>query len=100
MRLLDQADLKHLLSHLTEGMVDYMEEGTANYSKEDVARCREILAAHATALEELRDRGAAMDLVKSTVIQLNKLNEEAGEDLIETDQREQICEFIIKAGAK
>ena len=36
---------------------------------------------------------------KATVLKLNDLNERAGEDLIETDQREDICEYITKADA-
>ena len=30
---------------------------------------------------------------------MNELNHRTGHDLIETDQREEICAFIIKAGA-
>ena len=37
--------------------------------------------------------------MKATVLKLNKLNEKAGYELIETDQREDICKYIIRAGA-
>jgi len=62
-------------------------------------KCRDILTSHAQALEHVKDRTSALELVKSTVIRLNKLNEAAGQELIEVDQREEICGFIIKAGA-
>ena len=36
-----------------------------------------------------------MECVKETVLKLNSLNEKTDFELIETDQREQICELII-----
>jgi hypothetical protein len=99
MPLLEQPELRQALALLTGGMLSYMESGEASYSDEDIDKCRDILTAHAKALEQVKDRAAALDLVKSTVFQLNKLNQDAGEDLIETDQREEMCGFIIKAGA-
>jgi len=99
MRLLENPELRRALARLISGMLSYMDSGETSYSEEDVENCREILAAHSTALEHVKDRAAALDLVKSTVIRLNKLNEKSGYELIETDQREGICEFIIKAGA-
>jgi hypothetical protein len=80
-------------------MLSYMDSGEASYSEEDIDRCRDILISHAKALELVKDRAGAIDLVKATVLELNKLNQGAGEELIETDQREEICGFIIKAGA-
>ena len=80
-------------------MLRYMDHGTASYSEEDIDSCRTILVSHAQALEQTKDRAAALELVKTTVTQLNTLNENAGQDLIETGQREEICGFIIKAGA-
>lgn len=99
MALLDNPELRRALARVVSGMLNYMDSGETSYSDEDVENCREILVAHATALEQLENRVAALDLVKSTVKRLNKLNEEAGQELIETDQREEICGFLIKAGA-
>lgn len=99
MSLLEHPDLRHSLARLTGGMLSYIDGGTASYSEEDIDRCRDILVAHAQGLEQMKNRATALELVKSTVIQLNTLNENAGQDLIETDQREEICGFIIKAGA-
>jgi hypothetical protein len=99
MKLLEQPNLCDLLARLTEGMLDYMQAGHASYSEKDVEKCREILISHVEQLDTLNDRGQAQELVKATILTLNKLNQSAGEDLIETDQREDICAFIIKAGA-
>ncbi len=76
-----------------------MDSGAASYSEDDIDKCRDILTSHDQALEHVKDRTSALELVKSTVIRLNKLNEAAGQELIEVDQREEICGFIIKAGA-
>jgi len=99
MSLLEHPDLQQSLARLTVGMLGYMDGGTASYSEDDIDRCRAILVSHAQALEQTKDQAAALELVKATVTQLNILNEDAGQDLIETDQREEICGFIIKAGA-
>jgi len=99
MALLENPDLQHGLARITSGMLSYMDSGAASYSEDDIDKCRDILTSHAEALELVTDRASALELVKSTVIRLNRLNEDAGQDLIETDQREEICCFIIKAGA-
>src|SRR5580765_2044969 len=99
MPLLDHADLRHSLARLAIGMLSYMDGGTASYSEDDIDRCRAILVSHAQALEQAKDRAAALELVKATVTQLNALNQDASQELIETAQREEICGFIIKAGA-
>jgi hypothetical protein len=99
MPLLEHSDLRDSLVRITSGMLSYMDGGTASYSAADIDRCRAILISHAEALEQAKDRTAALEVVKSTVTQLNILNQNAGQDLIETDQREEICGFIIKAGA-
>jgi len=80
-------------------MLSYMDCGSQHYEEEDIDRCRDILLAHADQLDQAGSRDDALAVVKSTVISLNELNESAGQDLIETDQREEICEFIIRAGA-
>ena len=99
MPLLEHPDLRHSLARLTSGMLGFMDGGTASYSEDDIDRCRAILVSHAEALEHAKDRTAALELVKSTVTQLNTLNQDAGQDLIETDQREEICGFINIDGA-
>ena len=99
MPLIEHPDLRRSLARVTSGMLSFMDSGTVSYSEDDIDRCRAILVSHAEALEQAKDRTAALELVKATVKQLNTLNENAGQDLIETDQREEICGFIIKAGA-
>jgi hypothetical protein len=41
-----------------------------------------------------------MKAVKTAVVKLNRLNEQCYGCLIETDQREQLCELIISAAKR
>lgn len=99
MALRDQSEIQRTLSSLTNGMIDYITPGKTRYTKDHVEKCHQILIAHLNSLDQTQTRTQAMDLVKTTVLQLNTLNREAGHELIETDQREEICAILIKAGA-
>ena len=100
MSLLDDPQLQRSLALLTGGMLDYLVHAdSCSYTEEEVDRCRDILTAHAEALDLAQNREEALKLVQATVERLNHLNEGAGGELIETDQREEICDFLTKAGA-
>jgi hypothetical protein len=99
MSLIEHSELQRALTRLTSGMLNYMDSDEPSYTEEDIDKCRDILTSHVKALELVKDRAEMLKLVKSTVVQLNGLNQDTGGDLIETDQREWICEFIIKAGS-
>lgn len=93
-------ELQRTLARLTIGMIEYMNDGDSGYTEDDVDRCRSILVTHAETIEKAADQTSALAAVEATVLSLNLLNEQAGGSLIETDQREDICEFIITAGAQ
>ncbi len=97
MSIKNNTDLKSLKDSTIDGMLDYMDDDV-EYTKKDVEVCGRILDNHIDALSQAQDRSSAMQCVKDTILKLNELNEKAGEELIETDQREEICEYIIKAG--
>lgn len=99
MNIIVNAELKGIKDALIKGMLDYRADGSASYTKADVEECRRLLDRHLVALAGTRDRNSASECVKATVVKLNLLNEKAGYELIETDQREDICKYIIKAGA-
>jgi len=105
-------EIRALQRELIEGMTSYMsrddvdedEESDsgfdAGYSQEHIDRCNEILETFFEELRELpgEDRNTEiMDVVQSTVLELNALNDETEGSLIETDQREQLCEIIIQS---
>ena len=78
-------------------MKDFIDSDT-EYTKKDVKKCGMLLDEHLENISQANDRESAMKCVEETVLKLNKLNQNAGEELIETDQREDICEFLTKAG--
>lgn len=94
----EYADLMNLKKSLITEMLEYMEDGDVDYTKSDVGEYNRILEEYFKSMSRAENRVTAMQCVKSTVMELNQLNEKAGEDLIETDQREDICEFIIMTG--
>lgn len=88
-----------------ESMVDYMqdedmEEGECGYTQEDIDACAAILDAYIDALAAISDTGDEGKIsarVKEVVEALNRLNEETDFMLIETEQREALCELITDA---
>ena len=75
-----------------------MEYENVQYTKENVADAGEILTNHYLKLAHAKTKEEADNLVRETVIKLNHLNTLSKYQLIETDQRELIGEFIIKSG--
>ncbi|MES2516026.1 MAG: hypothetical protein V4580_17865 [Bacteroidota bacterium] len=68
------------------------------YTPKDVDVCIQMIQNHLDHMAQTFDREEAITLVKKTVLDLNDLNEKCNACLIETDQREDICEIIIMAG--
>ena len=80
-------------------MLDFIEDDDdADYSEKDIAECKLYLDEflNQMSLSNL-DADVALSEVKKLVISLNELNERCDECLIETDQREEICELIFMA---
>jgi hypothetical protein len=92
-------ELKSVKDALIKGMLDYRADRGASYTKAQVEKCRRLLEQHLEAISNARDRDAAKECVRATVLKLNELNGRAGYELIETDQREEICKYLIRAGA-
>lgn len=86
-------------------MIQHMEEcrgdgESPGYTETDVQRCGEILdeyVDHLAALEDDSDPEEILTYVEKLVISLNELNDECAYRLIETDQRDLICDFIERA---
>jgi hypothetical protein len=93
------ATLLSLRTRLLQGMREYMAEGEPSYAESDVRECENILMGHLQAVESAADRAEALRHVHDTVLRLNELNSRCGGELIETDQREDICALIIRAGS-
>lgn len=87
---------------ITESMGDYLEENEGEgYGINDIERCRDILQRYIALLQyNKNDELKIIADIKTVVIELNELNEELDYALIETDQREDLCEFILAAAAE
>jgi len=94
----DDKKLAEILARLVEGMREYMDDGDVAYDASDIAECEAILVEHANVMARVGDRDAAREQVRATVMKLNALNERCDSELIETDQREDICAIIIRIG--
>lgn len=101
-----QTDLPQLKLELLDGMRTYMHDvlgdgGDPGYTEVDVARCEAILDTFLARMGAIGtdDATSVMAAVKDAVLALNALNESCDHSLIETDQREMICELIIQAAA-
>lgn len=96
-------EINIIKSRVLEGMQRYMElcleEGDCSYSQDDIHQCRSIVDNFLKVLSEATpgNEQIIMAAVKDAVIALNDLNEKCDYSLIETDQREDLAELIIKA---
>jgi hypothetical protein len=101
------ADLIELKSDIIDGMTSYMKvkdgKFDAGYTKEDIDKCDAILIKYMSSVlmpAIYGDTEKITTVVKEAVFSLNALNENCNYSLIETDEREGICEFIISAATK
>lgn len=94
-------DLQKYKSQTTESvvrpMIEFIEEwDEAEYTKEDVQKCENLLHHYLDNLGAMTNptNDAIMEQVKAVVLELNELNEATDYALIETDAREAIWEII------
>lgn len=91
-------DLLIKIEALKISMISYMENAEPEYAKEDVNKCVEILHHYIENMVNASSKKDGMEIVESTILELNSLNEKCGGQLIETNEREQIAEIIITTG--
>jgi len=97
--VIENVEILKAREDLIRGMTSYMESSDVSYTRTEIAEAEKILNNHYIKLRDIQTIEEAESLVKRTVMELNHLNHKANHELIETDQRELICEFIIKSGA-
>ncbi|NHZ34046.1 hypothetical protein [Massilia rubra] len=95
-------DIASIRADLLDEMAAYMErcaEDTDNeppYGKAEIDECANILDAYAAAIDKLpkpADHAAIMKEVERVVVALNEFDERAG-GVIETEEREKLCDII------
>jgi predicted transcriptional regulator len=82
---------------------DFDPDFDAGYTQADVDRCARIVDDLLAALERApaeKKQEFILKAMKSAVVKLNKLNDRCDGQLIETDQREQLCELMITAAQR
>lgn len=86
------------INNILELMREYLDEcGDVSYSLSDVKKCGSILKKYIKMLETcVQDQSKIKECVKNTVIELNILNEQLDYSLIETQEREEICSFLLE----
>lgn len=110
------AELEQKRNELIDGMTRYMllsadedaaddeQDFDAGYQQEHVQRCKAIIDSYFAELGGVTGTGEArneaiLGVVERVVRALNELNVDTDYCLIETDQREQLCEIIIAAAS-
>jgi hypothetical protein len=95
-----EKDLDKMLSELKESMISYMKSAEPPYTMDDIDSCEKILKAYLADINASKNKEQGMEIVKTTVINLNVLNDKTEESLIETSEREKIAEIIILASSR
>lgn len=89
--------VNQLYDQILEGMLDFIDgDDDADYTSSDVEICGSLLSKFISSVPEGISQDKAMVEVKTLVLALNELNEQCDFSLIETDQREGICELIFQ----
>jgi len=74
---------------------EYIEGDSIGYTLKDIEKCGAILNEYIDDLSESnKDEKLILKSVKKVVLALNKLNQNCEYELIETDQREDLSQFI------
>lgn len=88
-------NLAELKKEVLDSMVNYLKHAIGRYDQTHIDKCEKYLDEYANGVAKAEgDFIKIMALVEVVVVSLNQLNETCKHSLIETDQREYICEFI------
>lgn len=99
-RLTGDLEIDNLISDLKNNMEDFMKETSPSYSQKHIDECVFILTDYTLNIYKSQSKEEGMEIVKSTILELNTLNDKSDGSLIETNEREQIAEIIILASYK
>jgi len=93
-----ESKVKNLLKTIQYDLLDFIEgEDEPDYTPEDVTACITSLLEFMSSIEsEEQTVDSAKQHIKTLVLSLNTLNESCDDCLIDTNQGEDICQFIEK----
>ena len=95
---MENKSIEAQIASLKRSMTDYMKSAHPNYTEKDIEKCVQILTEYNIEMLNSKSKEDGMQIVKATVLKLNELNENSGEELIETGEREAIATIIITVG--
>ncbi len=95
--MFENLTLEQRIEELKKAMIEYMKFAKPSYTEKEINECTKILTQYISDISKTNSKDEAMSIVKSTVLQLNELNEKTGLELIETEERERIADIIIAA---
>ncbi|RNA61784.1 hypothetical protein D1631_07485 [Chryseobacterium nematophagum] len=87
-------EIDNLISKVKISMENYMKEAQPPYSQKDIDECTSLLTDYTTNIFKTHSKEETMSIVKTTVLNLNTLNDRCNLSLIETDEREKIVEIM------
>lgn len=96
----NKQQLNSQVNDLKTSMVEYLESSNPSYTKNDVEKCVSILNNYLEKISKTKAKKEGIAVIKSTVIQLNKLNNKTDGQLIETMEREMIVNIILTESNK
>ena len=86
--------LQYMINNIVGDPDDEDTQGDFDYTQENVDECSEILDGFIDGLSLVQNSDGIMQCVEAVVKRLNELNAKCNKMLIETAQRENLCEFI------
>jgi hypothetical protein len=99
-KIIENKNTANPVDILKSRMFAYLKEFHPPYTEKDVIECGDILNLYLAEITKSKSKEEGMKIVKSTIEKLNILNQKCEGSLIETLEREQICEIIIGASAQ
>ena len=99
-----EESLAAVRARLQAGMIGYLEDedgdddedGEAPYTRADIDECMRIVDTYLVEVRRTPPTGL-IPLVRDAVLRLNALNDRCEGALIETDQREDLCQILLVA---
>lgn len=91
-------ELRSIIQHLVDVMLENMNAPGEYYSAQDVRDCEIILDEYLKLSADCCNSGAYSDIVRKTIERLNELNKKTRQSLIEAMEHEMITDFIQKSG--
>lgn len=80
--------IDNLIVNLKKSMEDYMKVANPSYSQKHIDECVNLLSEYTISIFKTHSKEEGMEVVKSTILKLNALNDKCDNTLIETNERE------------